>query len=379
MVSELSYCNPRSPSKSNHNPSSSLHHHSDELTEVYVAEDPKNSHVLTNGTRMSGARRDKYLMGEAVRNAGVRAVKQIETQKFEDVEAFVKEVQDPKTGEFSVVLKPASSAGSEGVYFCTSLAECLEHFNEIYMAVNIFGEVNDKVLCQEFLAGKEYVVDSVSIEGVHKTVAIWEYDKRVANGAKFVYFGMRLYESKDGAVEDKLVDYMHKVLDALEVKHGPSHGEVMMTSTGPCLVEVGCRPHGGEGTFVKLADGPIGYNQLSVMVDSHENRNKFYKLPTRPATLKMHSMEVCLVNRQEGRLNAMPRLSEIEGLRSYVEFEQKVQIGQICPLTVDFLTSPGAVLLLHTDKAVVEEDQAFIHKIEEEGLFDIRRMRLDTL
>ena len=69
-----------------------------------------------------------------------------------------------------------------------------------------------------------------------------------------------------------LVDYMHKVLDALEIRNGPSHGEIMWTKDGPCLVEVGSRPHGGEGTFVQLVEQPIGYSQLSVMIDAHENR-----------------------------------------------------------------------------------------------------------
>lgn len=31
------------------------------------------------------------------------------------------------------------------------------------------------------IAGKEYVVDQVSKDGVHKIVAIWEYDKRQIN------------------------------------------------------------------------------------------------------------------------------------------------------------------------------------------------------
>ena len=39
------------------------------------------------------------------------------------------------------------------------------------------------VLCQEFLRGKEYVVDHVSRDGVHKVVMVWVYDKRPCNGS----------------------------------------------------------------------------------------------------------------------------------------------------------------------------------------------------
>ena len=44
----------------------------------------------------------------------------------------------------------------------------------------------------EYLDGAEYVVDSVSRDGEHRICAIWEYDKRNANGTNFVYFGMEL-------------------------------------------------------------------------------------------------------------------------------------------------------------------------------------------
>ena len=245
----------------------------DSMTERFKAMDPRNPTILTNGSSGSLARRDKWEMGEKVRSKGVRAVRQIECKGgFSECRQFIEEQTDRNTGEFRVVLKPAASAGSEGVHFATNMEDAEKYFKQIHGEKNVFGAVNSSVLVQEFLEGKEYVVDSVSVEGIHKTVAIFEYDKRETNGAKFVYYGMRLYESSDGSREKALVEYMHSVLDALDVRHGPSHGEVMWTKTGPCLVEVGCRPHGGEGTFVHMVERPIGYSQLSVMIDSHENR-----------------------------------------------------------------------------------------------------------
>jgi hypothetical protein len=45
------------------------------------------------------------------------------------------------------------------------------------------------VVCQEFLQGKEYIVDHVSHDGIHKTAMVWVYNKCPADGAAFVYFG----------------------------------------------------------------------------------------------------------------------------------------------------------------------------------------------
>ena len=85
------------------------------------------------------------------------------------------------------------------------------------------------------------------------------------------------------------------MLDALAVRHGPSHAEVMWLDgeDAPCLVEVGCRPHGGEGTFVDMVEPTIGYSKLSVMLDAVEKPYRFHRLPTRPAAFAGGAMEVC--------------------------------------------------------------------------------------
>lgn len=67
---------------------------------------------------------------------------------------------------------------------------------------------------QEYLRGREYVVDHVSKDGVHKIAAVWQYDKRFVNGAAFVYFGMKLC-STDSPLVQELIAYGTKVLDAL--------------------------------------------------------------------------------------------------------------------------------------------------------------------
>jgi len=64
---------------------------------------------------------------------------------------------------------------------------------------------------------------------------VWVYDKRAANGCAFVYFGCVPIDSNTPEAK-LLIGYTRRVLDALDVKNGPSHGEIMMTNDGPCLV-----------------------------------------------------------------------------------------------------------------------------------------------
>jgi hypothetical protein len=66
---------------------------------------------------------------------------------------------------------------------------------------------------------------------------VWVYDKRPRNGSQFVYFGMLPIEPESEEAK-VLIPYTRGVLDALGMKHGPSHGEIILTKDGPCLVEM---------------------------------------------------------------------------------------------------------------------------------------------
>ncbi len=67
-----------------------------------------------------------------------------------------------------MVLKPTDSAGSDGVKLCHNFEEAKVHFHHLLEVEAVNGGMNTEVLCQEFLRGKEYVVDQVSRDGVHK-------------------------------------------------------------------------------------------------------------------------------------------------------------------------------------------------------------------
>lgn len=126
-----------------------------------------------------------------------------------------------RSEQFPVVLKPTDSAGSDGVKLCHSFEQAKAHFHHLLTVEAVNGGYNKQVLCQEFLQGKEYVVDHVSRNGVHKTMMVWVYDKRPRNGSQFVYFGM-LHIDPTSDEAKVLIPYTRAVLDALGMKHGPS-------------------------------------------------------------------------------------------------------------------------------------------------------------
>jgi biotin carboxylase len=135
------------------------------------------------------------------------------------------------------------------------------------------------VLVQEYLEGQEYVVDMVSRDGVHKVVAVWAYDRRAANGAGFVCFGQRPLTVQDEPEVAAMIAYQKKVVDALGIRHGPTHGEVKWCKGEPVLVEVGARCHGGDGLWVTVTDECFGHNQVRSSIYAYLDEDKFNAIP----------------------------------------------------------------------------------------------------
>jgi len=315
--------------------------------------------LRTNGTEIPN-RRDKYVQQELIRQAGLRAVRQAGGAIFSEVETFL------TTESYPVVLKPTESAGSDGVKLCYTFRDAKEHFEKLMSSQLVNGGDCPSVLCQEFLKGDEYVVDHVSRDGVHKNVMIWVYDKRKANGGDFVYFGMKPVDPSTD-VAKILINYTRRTLDNLGIKHGPSHSEIMMTTEGPCLVEVNCRAHGGNGSWAPLARALTGgYSQVEVTADAFCDQTAFDKIPDRPCyPFKASGQEVMLVSFSQGKVKSAPGYDVLKMLPSFVHMEGMVSSGAEVDYTQDLITAIGSVTISHSDSEIVKRDIEFIRLMEQ--------------
>lgn len=315
--------------------------------------------VRTNGTKLS-KRCDKKFQQEIIRKHGLRSIRQAGGANFPEVEEFLKNEPYP------VVLKPNEAGGSEGVKLCNSFAEAKEHFNALMNSQLKVGAACPSVLCQEFLSGKEYVVDHVSRDGVHKTTMMWVYDKRPMNGSAFVYFGTLPIDSASPEARI-LIPYVRGILDAMEIANGPSHAKVMMTPDGPCLVEMNVRTHGGDGNWVPLAAALTGgYTQVDLTVDSYLDKQKFNTIPdVYPSPFRAAGQELYLVSRGRGKVKSTPGFDLIKEMPSFVYLETGVVPGGSVDFTTDLFTALGSVILMHKDQAVLDEDIRKIREMEE--------------
>lgn len=89
-----------------------------------------------------------------------------------------------------------------------------------------------------------------------------------------------------------------------------------MCTDGPCLVEVGSRCHGGEGSWIPIATECIGYTQLDLTMGCYLRPDRFDAIPPVPALIKQ-GREVFLVSKQKGILRDIPGINVLRELSSF--------------------------------------------------------------
>ena len=189
----------------------------------------KLSHRLgMPGNEMSMARawRDKYAMAGALRAMGLDAPRSALVDDVAGAVAYF----DAQGGR-PVVVKPVSSAGTDGVRICRTEDE-VRAAMAVLSHPNIYGHKNASLLVQERLDGVGHIVNTVSVDGVHKISDVWVSNERVeATGLPF-------YDYQDAVpVDDALaavVRYVKDTLTALGIRNGAAHTELMVTDRAQC-------------------------------------------------------------------------------------------------------------------------------------------------
>eukprot|EP00742_Colponemidia_sp_Colp-10_P002247 GILJ01002401.1.p1 GENE.GILJ01002401.1~~GILJ01002401.1.p1 ORF type:complete len:441 (+),score=62.74 GILJ01002401.1:110-1432(+) len=319
--------------------------------------------LRTNGTRQSDARRNKYHMQEALRAAKVRAIGQFQSENVEELVAWAENYDN-----YPVVVKPVRSAGTDGVSLCYSSEDIRKAYDAIISKPNLLGEVNTWVLVQEYLRGTEYVVDTVSRDGQHHVAGYWCYDKRRINGSAFVYYGLTLLESQ-GETQDALKTYIFTVLDVLGIRNGPAHSEIMITPTGPCLVETGARMMGDKGP--SMTSAAVGYGQLELTADVYLSGTFFAEVFGKPYVLKKYVHESFFVSQTQGLLKQSFPLAKFKSMPAYFSHAFLVEAGNVLEKTIDLMTSPGRIVWIHESKDVIRACEDALREMEENGMYEL--------
>jgi biotin carboxylase len=316
-----------------------------------------------NGMSRPTARRNKYDMVLALRDAGLAHAATIVSSDADDIIEWAE-----KAVGYPIVLKPVASSGTDNVVACSSPEQVRAVHEKIMTSCDRHAKPNTVVLAQEFLDGDEYFVNTVSRDGGHHTVEIWRYYKIRLPGGNIIYdYDEPL--SPDDPVAKRVESYTHQVLDALEIRNWAAHTEVMLTARGPVLVE--CAARAGGGQVPEINNRCFGTNQIELLALSVVNPDEFNRLPTTAYQLLQHPRDVSLINsRDHGVVPSHETMGAIRALPSYAHTLMAHPEGHPIPRTIDVATQPGWIFLISDDPAEIRADYQKLRQIERDYLYD---------
>ncbi|GGL24546.1 ATP-grasp domain-containing protein [Nocardia jinanensis] len=185
---------------------------------------------------------DKQYMFEALAAAGVPTLTTRAVPPGGDA-VPAEAVAEVRAGR-KLVVKPARGAASVGVRLVATPGELSDAVSAITDGAGLFGGASAALIQEMYPAPRvEYAVDTFSTPAGHELVCVSVYDKWVSASGDFVYERGRWLDHDDPVVRD-VADYARRVLDALGVRVGPAHMEIMSGPLGPRLIDFGARAHG---------------------------------------------------------------------------------------------------------------------------------------
>ncbi|WP_433558388.1 ATP-grasp domain-containing protein [Pseudonocardia xinjiangensis] len=294
-----------------------------------------------NAASTSNRRRDKFEMQQTVAAAGLASIVQRRVETVTELDTWLHE-----HGRRPVVVKPLRSAGSDGVHVCHSRDEAVAALAEILDRPDMFGAANGAALCQEFLVGDEYVLNGVVCNGVFAVTEGWRSDKLDHQGAR-VYDTQYLF-CPDDPHHEEIAGYVERVCAALGIENGPFHAEVMLTTRGPVLIEVGARIAGGADPY--FIETCLGRSQISAVVSSSLHPAgcaEALRTAPRPRPVR-RAAYVYLIARVAGTVErlALDGFFDVEGVGTVA---YRYAVGDHQQLTRDLLTAAGVVTVTAPD------------------------------
>jgi biotin carboxylase len=311
---------------------------------------------LCNVPGLAAARRHKGEMAAAAAAAGLPIIPQISTADPEEVASWL-----TRTGLHSadLVIKPPKSASTDGVTRIRADQDWRAVFAAGLGHRNRLGLINDVLVVQQYLTGTEYVVDTFSHAGRHTVTDVCRY-RKVDNGPHMAVYDAMEWVSPDDPALPEIIGYARDVLDAVGMRYGAAHVELMATENGPRMIEVGARAHGGgQPKFCAVATG-----------DSQVLRTARYfaGLGTPPDGYELikHMLVVFHIASAAGTVTGTSALDAVRDLPSHHFSVRHFKDGDRIELTKDLFGTLdlGFVVLAHSDRDQVLADYAKIRELE---------------
>jgi biotin carboxylase len=310
---------------------------------------------LANAPGLASARWHKGDMHAAVAANGLPVIKSLCTRDPAEVQRWL--AAAGLAGR-DLVIKPAASSGTDGVTFVPRGRDWRAVVTKLADSVNRYGIHLAEVMVQEYVPGTEYAVDTFSYDGRHTVADIARYHKVSSDKHMALYESMEFVPYDDPG-HAEIIGYVERVLDALGVRFGPAHTEIMVTDRGPLLIETNARiPGGGQPWVCQLATGDNLIDRIIRYLGGDRSFHHGY-------TLDMTVLVVFFAVQSAGDVGDISGLDAIEDLPSCCHFKINVREGDHVPETADLFDAHnlGVVVLGHSEPSQVHADHAEVRRI----------------
>lgn len=309
---------------------------------------------FANIPHLSLARRHKGEMQKALANAGLPIIRTLNTASVAEVTDWLREHD---LTDKALVLKPPVSMGSDNVFHIPPGGDWKRIFNHILSTPTaLLREPNETVIVQEQITGTEYSVDTVSAAGNH-TLAHLTRCTRTSVGEGRTVMDYTEFVPFANEQHGELLHYAKQAVDALGIRWGAAHNEIMLTAAGPRLIEIGARMCGGS--IIELARAATGSSQLERVVEAYLNG----EIQTKHYQFKQTVVPIFLNSPVSGILRNVEIFDTLQTLPTLFSTHVWLKNGDHVPRTINVDTTLG-VIALAGERHAVFADYAKVRQIE---------------
>ncbi len=198
---------------------------------------------------------NKVLMRKALLEHGVPIPRFFRASDRDEYEWVTSQFTSP------FIVKPADNSGSRGVVKISDRNDKMAIYDAYdYSRAN---SRNGDIIVEEFMEGPEVSVETLTIDGECYVIQIT--DKLTTGAPNFVEMGHSQPTRLDGKTVDKIMSVAKAANEAIGITNSPSHTEIIVTSEGPKIVELGARL-GGDCITTHLVPLSTGIDMVECCI-----------------------------------------------------------------------------------------------------------------
>jgi drug/metabolite transporter (DMT)-like permease/biotin carboxylase len=310
--------------------------------------------LISTPVELASSLRDKGLMRQTLKKSGLSCPDFKICVSEKEVDQFAKE------HSFPMIVKTPQGAGTSQVYVCANRDQLFKNFHEVLQTKNRYDKVTMNAVVEEYIGGKEYIVDTFSDGRKIHVSDVWCYDKISSETFSNIYYNIITVPLTDPSIR-KLMNYGIQVATVFGIKRGPAHIEIKDDpKRGPTLIEIAGRLAGANlpGLICKYCNFDIYRATIEVFTAGST-------IVPEPITYTKHAAVCFCPVLKTGVIKKILGIEQIQKFPSYQYHKISIHPGdQIQPSTA-LGTIPCSVYLAHADREQLLHDVAQVHNLFE--------------